>query len=103
MGQDEAGTLARVRALRRELINPKIAEHKGRIVKTTGDGILSGFLRVREGAPQGVPSCLIDGGETTQNTQSPRSEATFQSSALVWVGWGSVKPGGVNSATTSWM
>ena len=33
MGQDETGTLARIRSLRRELIDPKIAEHKGRIVK----------------------------------------------------------------------
>jgi hypothetical protein len=39
MGQDEAGTLARLRTLRRELIDPKVAEHKGRIVKTSGDGI----------------------------------------------------------------
>jgi len=48
MGQDEAGTLARVKALRRELIDPKIAEHKGRIVKTTGDGILIEFPSVVE-------------------------------------------------------
>ena len=40
MGQDEAGTLARLRTHRHELIDPKITEHKGRIVKTTGDGIL---------------------------------------------------------------
>jgi len=43
MGRDEAGTLARMRDLRRELINPKVAEHKGRIVKTTGDGLLIEF------------------------------------------------------------
>jgi TolB-like protein/class 3 adenylate cyclase/Flp pilus assembly protein TadD len=48
MGQDEAGTLARLKALRRELIDPKIAEHKGRIVKTTGDGILVEFPSVVE-------------------------------------------------------
>src|SRR2546426_11519010 len=40
MGADEEGTLERLKALRRELIDPKIAEHKGRIVKTTGDGML---------------------------------------------------------------
>jgi adenylate cyclase len=34
MGEDEAGTLARLRTRRREFIDPKIAEHKGRIVKT---------------------------------------------------------------------
>ena len=40
VGLDEEGTLARLRALRRELIDPAIAEHRGRIFKTTGDGIL---------------------------------------------------------------
>jgi class 3 adenylate cyclase len=39
MGQDEAGTLRRLRDHRRELIAPEIAEHKGRMVKTTGDGL----------------------------------------------------------------
>jgi TolB-like protein/class 3 adenylate cyclase len=48
MGQDEAGTLARLRDHRRELIDPKIAEHKGRIVKTTGDGLLVEFPSVVE-------------------------------------------------------
>jgi adenylate cyclase len=48
MGQDEAGTLARMRELRRELIDPEIAEHKGRIVKTTGDGLLIEFPSVVE-------------------------------------------------------
>jgi class 3 adenylate cyclase len=40
MGVDEEGTLARLKALRRELADPKIKEHRGRIVKTTGDGLL---------------------------------------------------------------
>ena len=40
---DEAGTLARVRALRAELLHPKIAQYGGRIVKTTGDGTLVEF------------------------------------------------------------
>ena len=48
MGADEAGTFARLRELRRELIDPKIAEHKGRIVKTTGDGLLIEFPSVVE-------------------------------------------------------
>jgi hypothetical protein len=48
MGRDEAGTLARLRAHRRELIDPKVAEHRGRIVKTTGDGILIEFPSVVE-------------------------------------------------------
>jgi TolB-like protein len=46
MGADEEGTLERLKALRRELFDPKIAEHKGRIVKTTGDGMLVEFASV---------------------------------------------------------
>jgi adenylate cyclase len=43
MGADEAGTLARLNALRDELLHPKVAEYGGRIVKTTGDGTLIEF------------------------------------------------------------
>jgi adenylate cyclase len=43
MGVDEEGTLAALKAYRRELINPKIAERRGRIVKTTGDGAVVEF------------------------------------------------------------
>jgi adenylate cyclase len=46
MGADEEGTLERLKALRRELLDPRIAEHKGRIVKTTGDGLLVEFASV---------------------------------------------------------
>jgi TolB-like protein/class 3 adenylate cyclase len=46
MGADEEGTLAALKALRRELSDPKIAEHHGRIVKTTGDGLLVEFASV---------------------------------------------------------
>jgi TolB-like protein/class 3 adenylate cyclase len=46
MGADEEGTLERLKALRRELLDPKIAEHHGRIVKTTGDGLLVEFASV---------------------------------------------------------
>jgi adenylate cyclase len=46
MGADEEGTLERLKALRRELVDPKIAEHHSRIVKTTGDGMLAEFASV---------------------------------------------------------
>jgi len=55
MGQDEVGTLARLRALRRDLIDPKVADHKGRIVKTTGDGLLIEFPSVVEAV-----SCAVE-------------------------------------------
>ena len=41
MGWDEAGRLARFKALRCELIPPKIADHKDCIIKTSGDGMLA--------------------------------------------------------------
>ena len=48
MGEDETGTLAQLKALRRELAEPKIAQHDGRIVKLTGDGMLVEFSSVVE-------------------------------------------------------
>ena len=46
MGADEEGTLAALQAHRREILDPKIAAHRGRIVKTTGDGLLIEFASV---------------------------------------------------------
>ena len=48
MEADEEGTLTRLKALREELIDPKIDEHRGRIVKTTGDGMLVEFASAAE-------------------------------------------------------
>jgi adenylate cyclase len=46
MGADEEGTHERLQARLRELVNPKIAEHRGRVVKNTGDGLLAEFASV---------------------------------------------------------
>jgi class 3 adenylate cyclase len=46
MGADEEGTLDRLKTLCRELVDPKIEEHRGRLVKTTGDGLLVEFSSV---------------------------------------------------------
>jgi TolB-like protein/class 3 adenylate cyclase len=46
IGKDEEGTLARLKALRRTLFDPKIAEHHGRVVKNTGDGAIAEFASV---------------------------------------------------------
>src|SRR5215470_15097589 len=46
MGADEEGTHERLKAHLVELIDPKIGEHRGRIVKTTGDGVLAEFASV---------------------------------------------------------
>jgi class 3 adenylate cyclase/TolB-like protein len=48
MGKDESGTLAALKGIRREVVDPKIAEHGGRIVKTSGDGLLLEFHSVVE-------------------------------------------------------
>ena len=49
MGIDEEGTLAALRAVRRDLVDPKIGEHRGRIVRTMGDGLLVEFNSVVDG------------------------------------------------------
>jgi adenylate cyclase len=54
MGADEEGTLERLKAHRRQLIDPKITEHRGRVVKTTGDGLLAEFPSVVDAVRCGV-------------------------------------------------
>ena len=56
MGANEEGTLGALKAIRRELGDPKIAEHRGRIVKTTGDGLLVEFASVVDAV-----RCAADG------------------------------------------
>src|ERR1700731_609430 len=50
MGADEEGTLARLKAIRKSLADPTIAAHRGRIVKTTGDGMLVEFASAVDAA-----------------------------------------------------
>ncbi|WP_312016997.1 adenylate/guanylate cyclase domain-containing protein [Bradyrhizobium jicamae] len=54
MGADEVSTLAALKALRREIIDPAIAAHNGRIVKTTGDGMLVEFASAVDAVTCGV-------------------------------------------------
>ncbi len=67
MGEDEAGTLARLKTLRKELVQPEIAGGRGRIVKLMGDGLLADFPSVVEAV-----RCAVDiqqdmaGGEAAQ-------------------------------------
>jgi adenylate cyclase len=54
MGEDEIGTHARLKALRKDFIEPKVAEHRGRIVKLTGDGAMVEFASVVDAVRCGV-------------------------------------------------
>jgi adenylate cyclase len=71
MGADEAGTLARLKEYRRELIDPKNKKYRGRVVKTTGDGILIEFPSVVDAV-----SCSIEvqQGMRERNADVPTEE-----------------------------
>jgi adenylate cyclase len=68
MGEDEEGTLAALQAIRRELGDPKITEHHGRIVKTTGDGLLVEFASVVDAVRC---ACEIQREMAARNAGSP--------------------------------
>src|SRR5262245_18954068 len=70
MGADEEGTLALLKAIRRELGDPKIAEHRGRIVKTTGDGLLVEFASVVDAVHCAVE---LQRGMTECNAEVPEN------------------------------
>jgi TolB-like protein/class 3 adenylate cyclase len=71
IGIDEEGTLAQLNALRRTLFDPKIAEHRGRVVKNTGDGALVEFASVVDAV-----RCAdeIQRGMAEQNTGVPQDK-----------------------------
>ena len=69
MGADEEGTLARLKAFRKTLTDPKIVEHRGRIVKTTGDGMLIEFASAVDAARCAFE---IQRGMAGQNTDVPQ-------------------------------
>jgi adenylate cyclase len=70
-GLDEEGTLKRLRKLRRELINPAVSLHRGRVVKTTGDGILIEFASVVDAV-----RCALDvqRGMASRNEEIPADQ-----------------------------
>jgi len=75
MGADEDGTLTALTAHRRELIDPAIAEHAGRIVKTTGDGFLAEFASAVEAV-----RCAID----IQRGMAERNQGVAQERRLTF-------------------
>jgi TolB-like protein/class 3 adenylate cyclase/Tfp pilus assembly protein PilF len=64
MGIDEEGTLARLKAIRKSLVDPTIAAHRGRIVKTTGDGMLVEFASAVDAARSAIE---VQRGMSSQN------------------------------------
>jgi TolB-like protein/class 3 adenylate cyclase len=71
IGIDEEGTLARLKALRRTLFDPKIAEHHGRVVKNTGDGAIAEFASVVDAVRCAAE---IQGGMAEQNIDVPQDK-----------------------------
>jgi adenylate cyclase len=71
MGADEVGTLRALKAHRRELIDPKIEEHHGRIVKTTGDGMLVEFASVVDAVQCAVE---VNRGMAIRNADVPQDK-----------------------------
>ncbi len=71
MGRDEEGMLAQLKSFRKALVDPAIAEHRGRIVKTTGDGMLIEFASAVDAA-----RCAVDIQRrmATQNTDVPQDQ-----------------------------
>jgi TolB-like protein/class 3 adenylate cyclase/Tfp pilus assembly protein PilF len=69
MGADEEGALARLKSVRKSLVDPAIAAHRGRIVKTTGDGMLVEFASAVDAARCAVE---VQRGMAEQNTAVPQ-------------------------------
>ena len=69
MGIDEEGTLTRLKAVRKELVDPTIASHRGRIVKTTGDGVLVEFASAVDAARSAIE---VQRGMAERNADVPQ-------------------------------
>jgi adenylate cyclase len=82
---DEKGTLGRFKALRAEVIDPKIATHRGRIVKTTGDGLLVEFGSVLDALRCAV-EMQVALAESAAALPTPRSEGGLRESACPSLG-----------------
>jgi class 3 adenylate cyclase len=76
MGRDESGTLAALKALRQEVVDPAIAGHGGRIVKTTGDGLLLEFPSVVNAVRCAVEVQKAMADPSTRFSLKPRIESS---------------------------
>src|ERR1035437_8617822 len=71
MGGNEEGTLGRLKAVRKALVDPTIAAHRGRIVKTTGDGMLVEFASAVDAVRGAVE---VQNGMANQNASVPQDQ-----------------------------
>src|SRR5260370_18572499 len=71
MGAAEEDTLTRLKAVRKTLVDPKIGEHRGRIVKTTGDGMLVEFASAVDAARCAAE---VQCGMAVQNNDLPKDQ-----------------------------
>ena len=71
MGADEEGTFSQLKGHRRDLVDPKIKEHRGRIVKTSGDGVLVEFV-----SPVEAVRCAVEvqRGMVTRSSEVPQDK-----------------------------
>jgi len=89
IGADEGGTLQRLKAIRDELIDPAIASHHGRLVKTTGDGFLVEFGSVIDGLRCAT---AVQAGMAERNGPLPRTSASSFAWASTSATWWSRTP-----------
>jgi adenylate cyclase len=84
VGVDEEGTIARQQALRRDLLDPRIAEFGGRLVKTSGDGLLAEFPSVVNAV-----RCAVSIQEAMPAHQAgvPKTDAFTFVSESTWATW----------------
>ena len=81
MGADEEGTHERLKAHLRELVDPKIREHHGRVVKNTGDGFLAEFPSVVEAVRCAAE---VQRGMADREPDMPDDGASCSASASIW-------------------
>jgi adenylate cyclase len=100
MGEDEAGTLARLKALRRELFEPKVKEYHGRIFKTTGDGALVEFKSAADAVNSAVDiqRALVEHGESAPENHRIRLRIGISLGDVIVEG-GDLYGNGVNVAS----
>jgi adenylate cyclase len=80
MGADEVGTLEALKAHRREVVDPAIAAHHGRIVKTTGDGMLVEFASVVDA----VTCAMVVQGKIAERNGKATQQITFRIGIKYW-------------------